>query len=88
LPEETILYDVVRTHLESYIALREADPDDEPVPVHVERIFREYLKCGLPQWGTAVTDYVPSSGFTVRGDGDSATSPASGPAVRGVEGSG
>jgi hypothetical protein len=55
-PEETILYDVVRTHFESYIALRETDPDDEPVPAHVKKVFREYLKCGLPQWGVALID--------------------------------
>ncbi|MFH1923892.1 MAG: transposase [Planctomycetota bacterium] len=53
-PEETILYDVVRRNLETYLAQREADPDAEPVPGYVERTLRAYLKCGLPQWGVAL----------------------------------
>jgi len=55
-PEESVLYDVVRRNLETYIALREAEPDAEPLPRYVEKTFREFMRCGLPQWGVALVE--------------------------------
>jgi hypothetical protein len=45
-PQETILFRTILEHLETWLAtLRErsgdpADPDDDPVPAHVEQAFR------------------------------------------------
>ena len=87
-PQDTALHRVLSGNLETYLALRREDPEREALPDHLERTFRGYLHCGIPAHGTAVTDYVPSSGFTVLGDGDPPASSASGPAVRGAAGSG
>ena len=47
-PEHTVLYQVVQSHLESWLAHhREAEPDDDPIPWYVERDYRRYLDCGL-----------------------------------------
>jgi hypothetical protein len=51
-PHETILFQTILEHLETWLAtLREADPDDDPVPAHVEQAFRSYLRCGDPAHG-------------------------------------
>ena len=53
-PERTVLYQVVQIHLETFLSrLREADPDADPVPRHVERTFRRYLECGIFALGFA-----------------------------------
>ncbi|MFH1464836.1 MAG: transposase, partial [Pseudomonadota bacterium] len=47
-PERTVLHRVVREHLETFLQrAREEVLDDDPVPAHVDRTFREYLACGL-----------------------------------------
>ncbi len=47
-PEHTVLYQVVQSHLESWLAHhREAEPHDDPIPWYVERDYRRYLDCGL-----------------------------------------
>ena len=53
-PERSVLYQVVQMHLETFLSLlREADPDADPVPRHVERTFRKYLDCGIFALGFA-----------------------------------
>jgi hypothetical protein len=44
-PEQTLLYQVVAEHLETFLA-RQAERD-RPVPGFVEREFRAYLECGI-----------------------------------------
>jgi hypothetical protein len=47
-PETTTLHHIVREHLETYLALaNEADPMGDGVADHVEKEFRNYLKCGI-----------------------------------------
>ena len=53
-PRETILFQTILEHLETYLAtLREADPDDDPIPGYLEEAFRRYLTCGIPARGFA-----------------------------------
>ena len=53
-PHETILYQTILEHLETWMArCREADPDDDPIPGYVEEAFRRYLTCGIPAHGFA-----------------------------------
>jgi hypothetical protein len=53
-PETTTLHRIVRENLESYLALaNEADPMGDGVPAHVEKEFRDYLKCGILAHGFA-----------------------------------
>ncbi len=45
-PTETVLYGVVRSHLETFLAhVRETY--ENPLPRYVEKEFRSYLKCGV-----------------------------------------
>jgi hypothetical protein len=45
---------VVQQHLETWLAThREANPDDDPIPSHVERDLRKYLECGILAHGFA-----------------------------------
>ena len=53
-PEQTVLYQVVQQHLETYLALAgEDDWDGQRVPAYVEREFRHYLECGILAYGFA-----------------------------------
>jgi len=53
-PEQTIAYQVVQQHLESWLAAhREANPHDDPIPSDVERDLRNYLDCGILARGCA-----------------------------------
>jgi len=53
-PAETVLYQVVAQHLESYLYLaRQGDLDFDAVPEYVEREFRKYLACGILAHGFA-----------------------------------
>ena len=45
-PAETVLYQVVQEHLESFLTLSD-DPTGPGLPGYVERDFRKYLKCGI-----------------------------------------
>ena len=44
-PEETVLYDVVREQLETFLC--QARERDRPLPRFVERELRGYLECGI-----------------------------------------
>ena len=51
-PEETALYKVVQRHLETWLLLnRDLDTDFDPIPTHVEKNFRKFLKCGILAYG-------------------------------------
>ena len=53
-PEQTVLYQVVQQHLETYLALAgEDDWEGQRVPAYVEREFRHYLECGILAYGFA-----------------------------------
>jgi hypothetical protein len=47
-PENTIAYQVVQRHLETWLERAKcADPDGDAIPEYVERDFRQYLSCGI-----------------------------------------
>jgi hypothetical protein len=53
-PEQTVLYQVVQQHLETYLTLAgEDDWDGQRVPAYVEREFRHDLECGILAYGFA-----------------------------------
>jgi hypothetical protein len=53
-PEKTVLYGVVREHLETFLD-QASDPDGGGYHRFIERTFRRYLECGLPaQAGTVI----------------------------------
>ena len=57
-PEKTVLYELVREHLETKQMLQLADgrrrtEHGEGYPAYVEETFRRYLQCGLSQFGCA-----------------------------------
>jgi hypothetical protein len=55
-PEKTVLYGVVREHLESFLAdARAASPSGAGYPAFVEKELRLYLGCGQLPNGCAVT---------------------------------
>lgn len=45
-PTETVLYGVVREHLESFLA-HARESYERPLPRYVEQELREYLRCGV-----------------------------------------
>ena len=46
-PSQTLLYQVVADHLETFLASLDADPDAKGLPAYVEREFYDYLQCGV-----------------------------------------
>ena len=48
-PEETVLYKTVAAHVETFIADRETE--GHPVPQRVAKELRNYLTCGILQYG-------------------------------------
>ena len=44
-PEDTVLYQVLQQHLETFLAERQAE--DRPLPSFVERELRRFLECGI-----------------------------------------
>ncbi|TVQ94221.1 MAG: hypothetical protein EA400_01560 [Chromatiaceae bacterium] len=51
---QTVRYQVVQQHLETYLALAgEDDWDGSRMPAYVEREFRHYLECGILAYGFA-----------------------------------
>ncbi|MES9901001.1 MAG: transposase zinc-binding domain-containing protein [Sedimenticola sp.] len=53
-PERTATYQVVQHHLETWLSdRRESNPDDDPIPQHVERDLRKFLECGRRAYGCA-----------------------------------
>ena len=54
MPERTVLYEVVRENLETFIAMTEArDPEGRGVLEYVRGSLRRYLDCGIIQKGFA-----------------------------------
>jgi len=48
-----VLYEVVRQHLETFLAEARERSDGRELPQFVEREFREYLRCGILAYGFA-----------------------------------
>jgi len=48
-PQDSVLYRVVRDHLDEF--LRTAREQHGGLPSFIEKTFRAYLKCGLPEFG-------------------------------------
>jgi hypothetical protein len=46
-PEDTVLYQLVADHLETFLHHLEADPSRGTLPGFVEQEFRHFLRCGL-----------------------------------------
>src|SRR5262245_35845412 len=46
-PSQTLLYQMVADHLETFLASLDADPDARGLPAYVEREFYDYLQCGI-----------------------------------------
>src|SRR4030095_9622568 len=46
-PSQTLLYQVVADHLETFLALLDADPDAQGLPAYVQRELYDYLQCGV-----------------------------------------
>src|SRR5207244_8883799 len=46
-PSNTVLYKVIADHLETFLALLDADPDAKGLPAYVQREFYDYLQCGI-----------------------------------------
>src|SRR6266571_5858109 len=46
-PSTTLLYHIVATHLETFLASLDADPDAKGLPAYVQREFYDYLQCGI-----------------------------------------
>lgn len=51
-PEKTVLYRIVSEHLETFLG-EVRDHYDKPLPKYVEKELRDYLRCGLLQYGFA-----------------------------------
>jgi hypothetical protein len=53
-PEETVLYQLVREHLESFLEEgRRSSEHGEGYPAYVEQTFRRFLSCGVMACGAA-----------------------------------
>jgi hypothetical protein len=50
-PSRTVLYRVIAEHLETFLALLDADPDAKGLPAYVRREFYAYLRCGILAYG-------------------------------------
>ena len=48
-PEETPLYEILRTELNTFVSEREIE--NRSLPDYVTEEFEEFLRCGLPQYG-------------------------------------
>jgi hypothetical protein len=46
-PSQTVLYQVIADHLETFLASLDADPDATGLPVYVQRELYDYLQCGI-----------------------------------------
>ncbi len=53
-PEDTVLHEVVREHLSTFLEeARARDPDGRGVPKYVSQALQRYLDCGILQKGFA-----------------------------------
>jgi hypothetical protein len=50
-PTETVLYGIVRDHLESFLRWTR-ETYEKPLPRYVENELRAYLKCGVFAYGS------------------------------------
>jgi len=71
-PEETVLYKTLAANVETFIAERETE--GRPVPERVAKELRDYLKCGILQYGFVLTfcpgcSYDAPVGFSCKGRG-------------------
>lgn len=71
-PEETVLYKTLAANLETFIADREAE--GHPAPVRVIKELRDYLECGILQYGflrivCPTGDYETAVPFSCKGRG-------------------
>jgi hypothetical protein len=46
-PSQTVLYNVIAEHLETFLASLHDDPTTKGLPAYVEREFCDYLQCGI-----------------------------------------
>ena len=46
-PSETVLYQVIADHLETFLGTLAADPTAKGLPDYVREEFYAYLKCGI-----------------------------------------
>src|SRR5215813_12300983 len=46
-PSQTVLYQVIADHLETFLASLDADPDAPGLPVYGQRELYDYLQCGI-----------------------------------------
>src|SRR5262249_5430422 len=46
-PSQTVLYQVIAEHLETFLASLHDDPDATGLPAYVQREFYDYLRCGI-----------------------------------------
>ena len=53
-PENTVLYKTLAANVETFIADRETE--GRPVPERVAKELRDYLTCGVLQYGLTGTD--------------------------------
>lgn len=54
-PEETVLYKTLAANVETFLADRKAE--GKPVPDRVAKELRDYLKCGVLQYGLVVSRF-------------------------------
>lgn len=53
-PEETVLYEIVREHLHTFLELADSRSSDRrPLPRYVRNAFRRFLDCGILAKGFA-----------------------------------
>ncbi len=53
-PENTVLHEVVREHLPTFLdAAKARDPDGRGLPKYVSQALKRYLDCGILQKGFA-----------------------------------
>ena len=50
-PEKTVLYDVVRRNLKTFLAVTDARGGGRGLPKYVRQAFDRYLDCGILQKG-------------------------------------
>jgi hypothetical protein len=51
-PETTLLFEIVRDHLDAFLDMAR-ERSSRPLPAYVVREFRDYLRCGLLEYGFA-----------------------------------
>jgi hypothetical protein len=84
-PSASVVYVVVREHVESFLEEATRARDGHGLPRFVEDEFRAFLRCGFLAGGFAITNYAaPSTPDTGPGDRDPSPSPSAGTVARGL----